>query len=191
MHHSHTLPRQVVVCPPGHTRVLDQVCACQPILSSTPTPTANSIAVLDRCPGHLTVADAQHVRPAGLKIGAPPSRHGKLYRRGRGGSGPGPLQAALPPGWIIRGGSLVVCGPAGTGKTFLLKRWGRPPSKPAATSPGSPRKPSASCCADTAPTTRSPRPSPESYASTLSSSTTSDHCPSDLTPPKALSLIHI
>ena len=66
--------------------------------------------------------------------------------------------------WIGRAENLVVCGLAGTGKTFLLEALARPRSRPDATSPGSPSKPSVSWSAATAPTTRSPRRSPGSCA---------------------------
>ena len=78
---------------------------------------------------------------------------------------PAPTQAALRTlEWIGRAENLVVCGPAGTGKTFLLEALGQAAVEADATSPGSPSKPSASWSAAIAPTTRSPRRSPGSCA---------------------------
>ena len=54
-----------------------------------------------------------------------------------------------------------MCGPAGTGKTFLLEALGQQAVEAGtAPSPGSAWNPSACWCAATAPTTPSPRPSP-------------------------------
>ena len=107
--------------------------------------------------------------PAGpVLVGHPPGPggvpHGKTSEAWNEATSsiPAPTQAALRTlEWIGRAENLVVCGPAGTGKTFLLEALARPRSRPDATSPGSPSKPSASWSAATAPTTRSPKPSPD------------------------------
>ena len=79
---------------------------------------------------------------------------------------PAPTQTALRTlEWIGRRENLVVCGPSGTGKTMFLEALGHDRrGQRAAKSPGSASRPSASSCADTAPTTRSPGPSPASCA---------------------------
>ena len=57
---------------------------------------------------------------------------------------PAPTQQALRTlEWITRHENLVVCGPSGTGKTFLLEALARQPSNKASTSPGSPSNSSA------------------------------------------------
>ena len=68
---------------------------------------------------------------------------------------PAPTQQALRTlEWVHRRENLVVCGPSGTGKTFLLSRpWDNTPSNKDYAWGGSPSKTSESSCADTAPTT--------------------------------------
>jgi hypothetical protein len=77
--------------------------------------------------------------------------------------------------WIDRRENLVVCGPAGTGKTFMLEALGQ-----TAVEAGK----HVAWCANTAPMTRCPRRSAASCAPISSSSTTSDSWPSAPTPPK-------
>lgn len=99
---------------------------------------------------------------------------------------PAPTQQALRTlEWVHRRENLVVCGPSGTGKTFLLEALGQQAVEERLkvawfTLEDLPRKrgyPQACCCAGTVPTTRCPRPSRGSYAPTSSSLTTSGSCP--------------
>jgi DNA replication protein DnaC len=67
---------------------------------------------------------------------------------------PAPTQQALRTlEWVHRRENLVVCGPSGTGKTFLLEALDNTPSSKDSAWRGSPSKTSASCYAATGPTT--------------------------------------
>ncbi len=78
---------------------------------------------------------------------------------------PAPTQQALRTlEWVHRRENLVVCGPSGTGKTFLLEALGQEAVQAGLRVAWFPWKTSGSCCADTAPMTPSPKPSPECCA---------------------------
>ena len=62
--------------------------------------------------------------------------------------------------WVHRRENLVVCGPSGTGKTFLLEALGQQAVETGLHVAWFSLERSASWCAATAPTTPSPRPSP-------------------------------
>ena len=120
-------------------------------------------------------------RPGPLLAGHPPGprRRSRPARPSTPGtrhlsSIPAPTQAALRTlEWIGRHENLVVCGPSGTGKTFLLEALGQAAVEAGKHVAWFTLEPSASWSAATAPTTPSPRPSPGSCAPTWSSSTTS------------------
>jgi hypothetical protein len=91
---------------------------------------------------------------------------------------PAPTQQALRTlEWVTGGRTSWCAGRRGPGRRSCSKPSASTPSSKASRSPGSPWKTSASCCAGTAPTTPSPRPSPGSCEPTSSSSMTSGCCP--------------
>jgi DNA replication protein DnaC len=91
---------------------------------------------------------------------------------------PAPTQAALRTlEWIARRENLIVCGPSGTGKTFMLEALGQAAVAAGKNVAWFTWSRSAPWSAGTGPTTRSPRPSPGSCGPTSSSSTTSGSCP--------------
>jgi len=99
---------------------------------------------------------------------------------------PAPTQSALRTlEWVGRRENLVVCGPSGTGKTFLLEALGQQAVEAGLKAAWFTLKTSGCCYVATAPTTPSPEPSTECCAPTWSWSTTSGCSRSPRTPPKA------